>query len=175
MSTGIPADAARIAAMLQQLRSVYLAELPECCEQIEHLVLGFAASGGTVLAYEVIYRRVHSLKGSAGTHGVPFLSTVCHQFEDFLTQTGESGLKRESDLCLQYIDLLKRGAEFARANRNTGALETVLQALRSGFLRNRQPVLLVDSSGVQAGLCQSALESLPVQLTILDDGIEALG
>jgi HPt (histidine-containing phosphotransfer) domain-containing protein len=175
MNTGNPADAARIAAMLQQLRNAYLAELPERCEQIERLVLSFATSGVKAQAYEDLYRHVHSLKGSAGTHGVPFLSTVCHQFEDLLTQAGESGLKGKSGFCLQYVDLLKRGTDYARENRDSGELEAALEVLRSGLLRNRHPVLLVDSSGVQAGICQSALDTLPVQLTILDDGIEALG
>jgi CheY-like chemotaxis protein/HPt (histidine-containing phosphotransfer) domain-containing protein len=174
MNTGNPADAARIAAMLQQLRNAYLAELPERCEQIERLVLSFATSGVKAQAYEDLYRHVHSLKGSAGTHGVPFLSTVCHQFEDLLTQAGESGLKGKSGFCLQYVDLLKRGTDYARENRDSGELEAALEVLRSGFLCNRQPVLLINSSAVQTELCRSALESLPLQLTILDDGIEAL-
>jgi CheY-like chemotaxis protein/HPt (histidine-containing phosphotransfer) domain-containing protein len=174
MSSGNTVDVARIAAMLQQLRSAYLAELPERCEQIERLVLSAAASGSAAHSYDDLYRQIHSLKGSAGTHGIPFLSTVCHQFEDLLAQVGESGLREVADRCLLYVDLLKRGTDFARENRDTGPLEAALEALRSDFLHNRRPVLLVDSSAVQAGLCRSALESLPVQLTILADGIEAL-
>jgi len=174
MSSSNPADTARITAMLQQMRSAYLAELPERCEQIERLVLGVARTGAATQAYEDLYRHVHSIKGSAGTHGIPFLSKVCHQFEDLLTQAGESGLRDIADRCLQYVDLLKRGTDFAREHRDTGPLDAALEALRSGFLCNRQPVLLINSSAVQTELCRSALESLPLQLTILDDGIEAL-
>jgi len=174
MSNGVPVDAARIAAMLQQLRNAYLAELPERCEQIERLVLGVAGTGDVTQAYEDLYRHVHSIKGSAGTHGIQFLSAVCHQLEDLLSQAGEGGLRDIADRCLQYVDLLKRGTDFAREHRDTGPLEAALETLRSGFLRDRQPVLLVDSSAVQVGLCRSALESLPLQLTILEDGIEAL-
>lgn len=139
MSHGNPVDAARIATMLQQMRNAYLAGLPERCEQIERVVIGVVATGSTALAYEDLYRLIHSLKGSAGTHGIPFLSTVCHQFDYLLTQAGESGLRDIADRCLQYIDLLKRGTDFARANRDTGPLEAALEALRSGFLRDRQP------------------------------------
>lgn len=174
MSNSTPPDTARIAAMLQQLRDAYLAELPERCEQIERLLLGVVTNASDVQVYENLYRQIHSLKGSAGTHGIPLLSIVCHQFEDLLTQAGENGLREIADRCLQYVDLLRRGTDFAREHRDTAPLEAALDELRSGFLSDRLPVLLVESSAVQAGLCRSALESLPLQLTILDDGIEAL-
>ncbi|VAW94061.1 hypothetical protein MNBD_GAMMA20-1362, partial [hydrothermal vent metagenome] len=93
--------------ILRQLRDNFLEELPERCDAIEDSILSLG-NGADDEHFQRLYREVHSLKGSAGTHGIPAISTICHQLEDSLT-TAQETITHEPeriDLYLRYLDLI---------------------------------------------------------------------
>lgn len=57
-----------------------------------------------------LMRKVHSLKGTAGTYNVGIMTTIAHKFEEILTNLSNmrgQNIKNEVDVCLNYVDSLK--------------------------------------------------------------------
>jgi HPt (histidine-containing phosphotransfer) domain-containing protein len=163
--------------LLRQLRDDYLNDLAGSCDQIENLVLSLNLSfKGN---FEELYRRVHSIKGSAGTHGLMVISTLCHDFEELLNRLSEGGGQVEAEttgMALHFVDLIRQARSIAIADSSDfSEIEKELERLRQKRLRNLYPALLVESSGSVKMLCQESLSGLPVQLTIEPDGYAALG
>jgi chemotaxis protein histidine kinase CheA len=165
-------------ALLAGMRQEFLGELPERCDRIDDLVLTLEVSPNDREAFNELYRSVHSLKGSGGTHGLSIITTLCHQLENLISETdsrrgfGEAFATR----ALAYVDLLRQVETIARQDKpDYSAIETELEVLRQLTLQRRKAGLIAESSTMMAGLYQKALETLPLQLTVVDNGLMALG
>lgn len=164
-------------ALLDGLRKEFLAELPERCDSCDELILALEKTPGGREAFNELYRGVHSLKGSGGTHGLVIVTTLCHQLETLLS---EAEAQRNFDAtfatrALAYVDLLRRVETAAYADKpDYSSIEADLGALRKLTLKRRKAGLIVESSSVMTGLYQKALESMPLQLTLVDNGLAAL-
>jgi len=66
-------------ALLEGMRADFLAELPERCDSFDESILALEKSPDDREAFNELYRGVHSLKGSGGTHGLSIITTLCHQ------------------------------------------------------------------------------------------------
>lgn len=164
--------------LLQQLKSLFLEELEERCKEMELLVLSLSKKGKVKGDYDELYRKIHSLKGIAGTHGVPLVSTICHNFEDRLnTLDDDFGNIDEKFIgeCLRYIDLIKSTSDEAMSSApDYTALEEKLDTIRQVFLDNNLVVLIVESSPLMAHLYQDSISNLPIKTVIVNDGLLAL-
>lgn len=165
-------------ALLAGMRQEFLGELPERCDRCDDLILTLEVAPNDREAFNELYRSVHSLKGSGGTHGLSIITTLCHQLENLITETdtrhgfGEAFATR----ALAYIDLLRQVERVAReTNPDYSAIEAELEVLRQLRLQRRKAGLIAESSTMMAGLYQKALEALPLQLTVVDNGLTALG
>jgi HPt (histidine-containing phosphotransfer) domain-containing protein len=171
-------DPAYIETMLASLRAAFLAELPERVAELERLTMALAAAPMNPAVYDELYRRVHSLKGSAGTHGLAIVSTICHQFEDRLNeagaQPGRSG-KSLMDDGLRYVDLIERAQAIAAMGGNDfTVVDRELEALRCGASTAQLVGLVAETSATMAGVYRDALAELPVALSFVSDGLDAL-
>jgi len=162
--------------LLAQLREGYLLELPSRCGEIENLVLSFdRRDRGEV--FDEIFRHVHSIKGSAGTHGLHLIGGICHHFEDHLKiMDGQFDKidRRFIDVCLAYLDCIRTAVSLFEKGGETLPLENELEQLRQRFLKNNLAGLLVSSSSYITMLCQQTMGDLPVKLTTVEDGFVAL-
>ncbi|HQT32311.1 MAG TPA: Hpt domain-containing protein [Thiobacillus sp.] len=165
-------------ALLEGMRADFLAELPERCDRCDDLILTLEISPNDREAFNELYRSVHSLKGSGGTHGLSIITALCHQLESLISETdarrgfGEVFATR----ALAYVDLLRQVEQVARQTHpDCSAIETELEVLRQLTLQRRKAGLIAESSIMMAGLYQKALETLPLQLTVIDNGLTALG
>ena len=134
-----PPDLSHAEQLLQKLKESFLDELAERCNEMELLVLAlaspeFASKDDVLDNYDELYRKIHSLKGSAGTHGVPLISTICHHFEDRLTFLEDDFGNMNEDfigVCLAYVDLINNTAEEAMSeDPNYTAIENRLEQIR---------------------------------------------
>jgi HPt (histidine-containing phosphotransfer) domain-containing protein len=164
--------------LLEQLKASFIRELPERCNRLEELTLAFGHQQENREHYEELYRSVHSLKGSGGTHGLPIITQICHQLEDHLNSLSEQGRDIDNDfvdVCLSHIDLIQQTARLAtQQNPDFSDIEQELEQIKRYLLQDRFSGLIVDSSSVMALMCQDALSSLPVQLSLVDNGLSAL-
>jgi len=164
--------------LLEQLKASFISELPERCNRLEELTLALGHQPKNRERYEELYRAVHSLKGSGGTHGLPIITQICHQLEDHLNSLSEQHQRVNNDfidVCLSHIDLIQQTAQLAgHHNPDFSGIEQMLEQIKQYILQDRYSGLIVDSSSVMTMMCQDALSSLPVQLSLVDNGLSAL-
>ncbi len=168
-------DADQAKKLLEQIRDSYLLEMQGKCDDIESLVLSL--NNAFSENYAELYRLVHSMKGSAGTHGLAMVSAICHELEDQLAKLNDSQVvgSAEINVMLRLVDLIRRARGIALKDKaDYSDAERELEAIRRESLNDLYPVLLIESSGYVRMLCQEALAKLPVELTIEEDGIQAL-
>ncbi len=165
--------------LLEQLRLGFLEDLPERLNTIEAEVLRLGKPASADGAFEECFRQVHSLKGSAGTHGIPFISRVCHHIENGLAQMDGDANPKQVDMFLRYVDLMRRaGDQTCHQPRQEQAdfhmLESELEQLQQQRCCGKKTALVVEGSSLMSDLYQASLAELPVTLHMETDGLEAL-
>lgn len=164
-------------ALLVGMREAFLDELPERCDSFEGLILNLEKSPDDCETFNALYRGVHSLKGSGGTHGLVILTTVCHQLENLLTEAEarhDFG-KTFASRALAYVDLLRQvECQVHQDTPDYSAIEADLDVLRQLARQSRRAGLIAESSATLAGIYQQALADLPLQLTVAGNGLTAL-
>lgn len=167
-----------VQAMLRQLRVSYLAEMGEKLGEIESDLLALERTDRFSEAFERGYRHVHSLKGSAGTYGLPIISKISHQLEEHLNLFADDRARLTSELldrCLAHIDLMRRAQVAAQQGaEHFNDIEEALHELRGMLLDNRFSALIVETSKVNIKLCSEILKGYPAHVTVLDSGYHAL-
>jgi chemotaxis protein histidine kinase CheA len=169
-------DMNTIEALLSQMRSAFLNEIAERCDRLENLVIDLERAPRSREIFDDLYRNVHSLKGSGGTHGLHFLSTVCHQLENHLTEASTEGDFSSAffSKALAYIDLLRKVSLEARADGDYASLEAELEGLRARDQQRMYQVLLAEPSNIMQHLFRKSLTDHPVRITVVEDGILAI-
>ena len=158
--------------LLKQLRDEFVAEFPERCDALEESVLSFEQ--GREGAFDDIYRKVHSLKGSGSQFGFSVVTSICHQFESFLS-AGFNTEQLSMSYALSYVDLLKQVAEIITEDgASTQSIEHELDELRKSSLPGRATVMLIEPSASRRKLCQGVLAQLGVRIVVQDRGMAAL-
>ena len=160
--------------LLDQMRSDFIAEFPERCDVLDELVLAFEKDREG--AFDALYRAVHSLKGSAGMFGLSLVTSICHQFESFLSS---SDLKADMSLsvsfALSYVDLMKRVAlSIGKESAYVNDIEHDLEQLRISSMLGRISILLIEPSVSRRKLCQGVLASMRTRITTQERAIPAL-
>lgn len=159
--------------LLQGMRSAFLDDLQERCDQCDNLLLGLEKKPADRDLFDQLYRVVHSLKGSGGTHGLHIITSICHQLESCLADA--PNLPRSLGRALQYVDLLRRVEAPGRMeNPDYSVIEQALEALRQSGLQSRKSCLVAEASSMMARVIQTALADQPIQFTIVSNGLEAL-
>ncbi len=164
---------AEFGILLSQLRDEFVAEFPERCDALEECVLAFEK--GQEGAFDDMYRRVHSLKGSGSQFGLSIVTSICHQFESFLSSGALTTDSLSTSFALSYVDLLKQVAELIGSeNANYHEIERSLEELRKSSMPARASVLLIEPSPSRRKLCQGVLNSLGVRVVVQERGMTAL-
>ncbi len=164
---------ADFAILLAEMQADFMDELPERCNRLEGQVM--ACERGQADALDELYRQAHSLKGAGGMFGVPVITTICHQFESFISEAYDRFDKAAIALAFAYVDLLRRVAvPSGRDAQGVAAIERLLEQMRSDHLRGRVAVLVVEPSEAMRKMYQEIFSGQPVQLVMLDSGLEAL-
>lgn len=161
--------------LLKQLRDEFVAEFPERCDALEESVLAYEQ--GRTGAFDEIYRFVHSLKGAGSQFGFSLVTSICHQFESFLSSGNLSTEQLSLSYALSYVDLLKQMSELLRQDNpstSTQSIEHELDELRKSSMPGRATVLLIEPSASRRKLCQGVLAALGVRIVVQDRGMLAL-
>ena len=172
------AKSIHIEKLLNELRENYLAELPSRFDQLDNLILGLNKSPTLTDDYMTLYRHVHSIKGSSGTHNLHIFSKVCHEFEDNLStlQNNITDLQDNIDTWLKFVDLLRKTYASIQSNQNDySSIENELDIIRTKNSRSIYRCLLVSPSKLQRQICESLFPTIKVSLDIVNDGYAALG
>lgn len=168
--------------LLRELRISFLADLPERLDEIESLVLNLEQDqrSGEVSkpVYEELYRHIHSIKGSAGSHDVDIISLIAHQFEDALTglNSTQNISPAHIDTFLKYVDLTRQATELSQGeNADFTDIKISLESIRNQLKQGRKLALIIEGSQFMSHLYQNSLRTLPVDISVIEDGLVALG
>lgn len=164
---------AELAALMAELLAEFLDELPARCHELEESIL--ALESGEEGAFDELYRQVHSLKGTGGGVGLPIITTICHQFESFLSEVRTCFDHKATNTALAYVDLVRR--TIAPEGRSAGgitAIEQALEAMRVLRLSGRSSVLVVEPSQTLRRVYQDELGGPQTLLHMQDNGLQAL-
>jgi CheY-like chemotaxis protein/HPt (histidine-containing phosphotransfer) domain-containing protein len=164
-------------ALLLQMRDDFLQQLAERCDRLDELILKLEKDPVDREAFNELFRGVHSLKGSGGTLGLSIITTICHQLENYLTETdAQKGFGSEfATRALAYVDLVRRIEALAQQdNPDFKMIEGDLDTLRQAMLQSRRTGLIAESSGTMSEFYKHALQELPVQLVVENNGLIAL-
>ncbi len=165
-------------ALLDKLRQDFISEIPDRCNAFERQIFELEKSPGNAEIFNELYRGVHSLKGSGGTHGLNIVTTICHQLENLLTDARQrKAFGRDMvSLALAHVDLILKVADIQKmAQSDYREIEKSLDGLKKSVLKNRKSILIVESSRLMTELYREVLDRLPVQLVFMDNGLAALG
>jgi chemotaxis protein histidine kinase CheA len=113
---------ARIEQVLQEMRLVYLEKLPQKLNTLEALVLELKQGGDHEHSYSNLYRAVHSLRGTAGTYGIPVISTICEPFENCLMAARGDGCVASDEKIagyMSFVELLHKAQRQVAAGRES--------------------------------------------------------
>ncbi|MDH5184571.1 MAG: Hpt domain-containing protein [Gammaproteobacteria bacterium] len=158
--------------LLQALKTQYASELSSKIDEIELNILSLDKNG----YFPETLRQIHSMKGSAGTHGFMTVSSICHHMEDYLALVDANKIQPvHIDKLLQYIDLLQQASRsIIDGHDDNQRYEKILHALASPAA-NVCRVLIVDNSKAIPALIRKELESQQIIFTSVEDGYQALG
>lgn len=164
--------------LLTELRSNYIRDLPAQFDEVEELVMSMGDSDGIRSAYEDLYRRVHSLKGTAGTYGLQIITAICHQLEDYLNQVSSHPDKESGnflDTALQFVDLLRKTQEdISKGQTSFPDIEAALGVIKSGLTQKTYSGLIIDSSRTGVDMALQLLSDSPIHFSVATDGLTAL-
>ena len=159
--------------LLGQLRDEFVAEFPERCDMLEECVLAF--EHGREGAFDDMYRRVHSLKGAGSQFGLSIVTTVCHQFESFLSSEALTTDPLSISYALSYIDLLKQISDLIGSEKSTYYdIEHSLEELRKSSMPSHASVLLIEPYPSRRKMCQGVLSALGLRIVTQERGMTAL-
>lgn len=173
----MPVEHLKFEELLAKLREEFLFELPNRCIKIEKALFTLSKQPDDIETFHALFREVHSIKGSGGTHGLAIVSAICHQLENTITQAKSEHRFDASylDASLALCDLLKQVTDIFASNKNEIThIEQKLEALKKECLRNKKSVLIIESSKVMARLYQQAIDQVTRQIDLMEDGLMAL-
>ena len=185
-SSSKSAKTSRAEAMLAALRAHFITDLPKKFDDCEQLILNMGEGGDFGAQFDELFRRIHSLKGSAGTHGLQVYTNICHQLEDQLRLVDgrqEKFTPHYVNSWLAYVDLMRevlanyqkniKGPDFEQ--KLIDLVQDKLDALRQGVHSNGLTAMVVASSRSIESICRSVVEDLNYNYSIVNDGYLALG
>lgn len=164
-------------ALLERLRGDFLAELPEKIDRYESLVLALEDAARCNESFEALYRGVHSLKGSAGTHGLATITAICHQFEDTLNELGHGNCATPelTVVLLQFLDLIRRTIDIAgQGSPNYAEIDQAIHQIRQRQRKGKILGLIVEDKAYMRNIILSSLSDPRLEVTFIKDGLEAL-
>lgn len=164
--------------LLTQLRKSYIAELPGKLEELELLIIALERDDDFQAGYDELFRKVHSLKGGAGTYGLPIFSTICHRLEDHLRLVDKKVSRRrrkDIDNWLAHVDLMRQAFSGIVAGREAfPEIEAALEKLREDIFPAQYRVAVVVQSRTATLLCARVLAPLGAHSIEFSDGLQAL-
>lgn len=164
--------------LLAQLRKSYIAELPGKLEDLELLIIALQRDDDFQAGYDELFRKVHSLKGGAGTYGLPIFSTICHRLEDHLRLVDKKVSRRrrkDIDNWLAHVDLMRQAFNGIGAGRQAfPEIDAALEKLRDDAFPAQLRVAMAVQSRTTTLLCERVVKPLGAHCVEFGDGLHAL-
>ncbi|MDY6857322.1 MAG: response regulator [Thermodesulfobacteriota bacterium] len=160
-----------------ELQKYYLQGLSEKLDEVEVLIIKLENGNedqDTIL--RDMKRIIHSIKGSAGSYNINFLTTICHKFEDYLAQISCcTNYTNHINILLKYYDLM---IEFINDFCPAQKLNSIQYQLKLESITPRakakHSVLVVEPTKSFRMLYAKLFNSMGIDVSFSTNGHEAL-
>lgn len=160
--------------LLEHLREGFLDDLPSRVDAIEDEVMASKESD----SYDELFRMVHSLKGSAGSYDFHVVTKIAHDMEDVmlaLMQRNQFGTGFTVNILLKFIDVMRDTTTSLLATKTAPLdVDERIEFLRGEVFTKSFKVLIVEPSKLYASMIEISLKGLPIDFTVVSDGLHAL-
>jgi HPt (histidine-containing phosphotransfer) domain-containing protein len=166
-------------AFFKELQDEYLDELQDILNSLDELVIELQDNSENLELSNELWRKVHSLKGTAGTFGFKFISKACHNWEDLMEVSDREKNKdkeRTNSFYQKYADIIYVLQEFQ--SNPYGEPELLEQQLKDIILDNIEQtkrVLILENSSMMMNFYTEELHKYGYQISYARDGYLALG
>jgi len=165
--------------ILQQLKETYLISLPNQLVEMESYILAMEDDNQYQENFEALYRKAHSLKGSGGTYGFTIITSICHQMEDYISdslQEYNTAPPNAFDNIFKFIDILKDAhALLNNKDEDFKDIEERLRQLKGNVLPEEINGLLVGSTNnMYSQICMQVFKQANAHCTVIESGVGAL-
>ncbi len=163
---------------LEKLKLEYLTSVEEKVSDIESTILKLrkVSQRDRGALFREILRELHSIKGTAGSYGIHFVSKVCHNSEDFLQEVDiENDFSEEHEsIMLKFIDLIKFYASNVINNSelNESELENNLKSIY-GHQDNKMKILVAEPTRSFFNIYQATLADFDCHFYYTANGLTA--
>lgn len=107
--------------------------------------------------------------------GIHIITSICHQFESFVSEAHERFDHKASNSALVYVDLLRKTiVPEGRSPQGLAEIEQGLERLRTSSLSGRISLLLVEPSAATRKVYQEIFASRSIHTVMLNSGLAAL-
>ncbi len=165
---------------LEALQRQYLDELPDKIDEIDNLILELERTDDTEMQMRVISGHIHTVKGTAGSYGLSFASTICHNFEDYLATVhiSEDGIESHIDVFMKFTGLLRDYADsyVSEEGEEIERFKSRLADLLPKVSHKKQHrILIIETTKSIAHQYTKILKKLHFDISFAKHGYEALG
>jgi CheY-like chemotaxis protein len=175
-----------IDAELLAERNSYLREMQSDLQDIESLILDLSLANGAAERKQKLARKIHTIKGVAGSYGLDLMSAAAHRMEDLLAGANPSLMENNKfvDSLLAHNDQLAAIAKaylvgderFLNDMRREYHEPSKPQAAEAKLARGFNRVMIVEPSLAALQLCMGVLKEFgAINVSSVQDGYEALG
>ncbi|WP_127717088.1 response regulator [Halobacteriovorax sp. HLS] len=131
----------------KNLQHEYALELPDLIDTVESNLMSIETQSNIEKSIKDLKRVVHSIKGTAGSYELKWVSSLCHQFEDQLDDTQDALImdpKKNIEQFFKYVDLFRSYvASFLDGAVSQEEFDIALRKLR------QDPLLEVDGESIE--------------------------
>jgi CheY-like chemotaxis protein/HPt (histidine-containing phosphotransfer) domain-containing protein len=158
------------------LEKEYLTQLPEKLDRLEELTLEMEKGEGTPESFNETYGILHTLKGTSGSYGLQYMSSVCHQAEDYLELLNSTEIKEyHANQVLLYVDVLREIVDAYINNAPESEIKSKFNSMLPSVSNMRLRCLVIENTQLFKIHFQRILEDLGFVSSFTTDGYKALG
>jgi chemotaxis protein histidine kinase CheA len=163
--------------LLKTLQMQYLETLPEQMQKIETQILDLEKQYDQK-GYNNLLAMIHTMKGTAGSFGLNFLTKLCHRYEDFLARQTARNNPNIYEISLKFVDLMRSYVDHAWNEQGPAEEEKLgdqLENLTQDEKQIRGRILIIEPMKALSKNYSETIESLGHACSYARDGYEALG
>lgn len=161
----------------KKLKLDYMKGMSEKISVLENNLIKIEKKEDTKENFKIFLRDVHTIKGTAGSYGFNFFTTICHKLEDYVEANSKDILSGGILNTLSYIDIIREAASVLSndINANEASFYKKLDNLEGTNNTTGPRCLSIGKSGILKKVLEQVYIKSHSHGAFCNDSIEALG
>lgn len=161
----------------ERFRQEFFEQLPQRLNDALHVVNALPQQAAPESVLAELFLIIHSIKGSSVTFGLPWLSVICHPFEELIQAANDRRMQLSQFIALahEYLALLQQTAHtLSKGHCPDDDIAKQLAKLHRQAFELCFTVAVVVNSRMLRAMCQQVLQPFDARVVEFDDPLNAL-